>query len=350
MDIVTIASERGINKDEAEKLLKDLPAIIEQRDVLSAQYDEVIRLDIESVETEKKAKALRLLIQKNRTQGIMVWHKTNKEFFLRGGQFVDAVKNKEIAINERMESDLKEIEDYQENIRIKKQGELRQSRLEYCKNLLEFIPSQVDLGLLQEDEFLKIFNGAKLQYEAKLKYEAELEAERALKIKLDRIEIARNLEIAEFKGFVDQLIDIRNSTDEEYASFVNGLRIKKSKHEAEQVRIRKENEELRKQAEEKERKLKETLANEAAKQKLLESQLQAQKDAQDKAKKEEDERNEELRKQAEELRKSPVKQQLKSWINAFNIEKSSIDHQVKLDIEEKFKSFKNWALKQVETI
>ena len=40
-----------------------------------------------------------------------VWHTNNKSYFLTGGKFVDAIKRRENAVNEAMESKLKEGED-----------------------------------------------------------------------------------------------------------------------------------------------------------------------------------------------------------------------------------------------
>src|SRR3990167_522366 len=111
----------GLTPEKANDILKNLPAILDERAVLIDEYKRVITLDIDDPVTTKAARENRLNIQKNRTKGIEVWHKVNKEYFLRGGQFVDAIKRKENAESERMEATLMEIEKHQE---IKEQGRI----------------------------------------------------------------------------------------------------------------------------------------------------------------------------------------------------------------------------------
>src|SRR5699024_3889200 len=108
------AEDFGIEKKQEKDLMGNLPQIKKERETLEAQYSEVVKLDVDNPESSKKARELRLLIRKNRTKGIDVWHKNAKEFFLKGGQFVDAIKRKEIEVNQRMEENLLEIEEYAE--------------------------------------------------------------------------------------------------------------------------------------------------------------------------------------------------------------------------------------------
>ena len=99
--------EFGLEESKANELTSGLTTILEERKVLIDSYIETIKLEI----TEDNLpifKELRLQIRDNRTKGIEPWHKVNKQFFLTGGRFVDAIKNKEVAENERMESKLME--------------------------------------------------------------------------------------------------------------------------------------------------------------------------------------------------------------------------------------------------
>lgn len=160
-------TEYGITEQKANELVGNLPEIKSEREVLTAQYKEVIVMDIDNPETSKAARALRLLIQKNRTQGILAWHKTTKEVFLRGGQFIDAIKNKEIAVNERMEEQLEQIEKHFEIQEQKRKDELHKQRIELLQPYAEFAHMGLQYGAISQDEFDKLFNGAKLQFDAK---------------------------------------------------------------------------------------------------------------------------------------------------------------------------------------
>jgi len=196
-------TEYGIEESKASELIGNLPQIQKERTELEEQFDEIIKLDIKAPETTIKARELRLLIQKNRTKGIGVWHKTTKDYFLKGGQFVDAIKRREVAINERMENDLEQIEKYAELI---EQKRLEALQIERVEMLSKFIPDahERDLSSMDCDVFESYYQTKQREYN-------------------DRILAERNAEIA---------------------------RIEKEKAEAkERERIRKENEQLKKEAE-----------------------------------------------------------------------------------------------------
>ena len=302
MEVVKVnPSEYGIEEKKASELIGNLPQLQSERDVLEGQYNEVIKMDIESVETSKVARELRLKIRDNRTKGIAVWHRTTKEVSLRAGQYIDAVKNREVAINERMESNLEEIEKYAEIQEQKRRDELKAKRISELEVYSEFVPFGIDLGAMSDDEYQKVFNGAKLQFDAKIEAE-KLEAER----------------IAEEKRIEAERIEEQRLENE------------RLKAEAE-----KRKKELQKEREERER---------------IERELQAKKSAEIKAEKDRKLAEEQARKEAEKLAKAPIKKQLNIWVNGFSIASSPADNEVSKEIEEKFNAFKSWAIKQIENL
>ena len=293
--------EFGIEESKASELLGNLPQIKSERAELEKQYDEVIKMDIENPETSKFAKDLRKLIKDNRTKGIEVWHRTNKEVFLRGGQFVDAVKRKEIAVNERMESTLEDIEKYAEIKEQKRVSELKDKRIKELELYAEFVPFGIDLGILSDEEYLKVFNGSKMQYDAKVEADKKAEAERLENERLDKLERDRRFEIAPYSQFINESPLLREMTDNDYKIFFDSLVKTKKEYESEQEKIRLENERLKKEAEAKEKALaierqkaideakridderQKELQAERDKQAKLEAELQAKKDAELKA-------------------------------------------------------------------
>ena len=56
------AEQFGLTQETAENIIKDLPAILAEREPLAEQYKEVITLDIELKETATRAREVRLLI------------------------------------------------------------------------------------------------------------------------------------------------------------------------------------------------------------------------------------------------------------------------------------------------
>jgi hypothetical protein len=290
-------TEFGIENKQIEELIGNLPQIKEERSVFENQFKEVIQMDLNDPKTSKIARELRLKIRDNRTKGIVVWHKTNKEFFLRGGQFVDAIRNAEIAINERMESDLQQIENHFAIIEQKRIDDLRQDRYRQIELYIEFVPASVDFGVISEDEFNKVFNGAKL-----LRAEAEKEK---LRIEQERIVVEK---------------------------------IEREKREAD----RKEREALERQLEI-ERKSKEALENELKKKREAE-EVEAKKI-----------RDAEIleKKRQEKLKKQPIKNQLNAWVSSFDdlhIPEGLGNDVTANEILSKYSAFKSWAKQQIENL
>lgn len=296
------AKEFGIEPKQEKELLANLPQITKERDALEMQYDEIIKMDIESPDTWKKARELRLLIRTNRTQGINVWHRNAKDFFLKGGQFVDAIKRKEIAINERMEDALLQIEKHEEILKQREIERLNSLRSEEIEIYKDFIPFGINLGEMEEDDYKKLFNGAKMQYDA----EQERIRKENERLEKERIERER-LEKEKFEKIEEE-------------------------RKRERERAKKIQEEIERQAE-KERKERER----------LEKAIKEEKERKDK-----EERERLLA--AERAKKAPIKEQMNNWINSLEIPNIDIDNEVKTDIINKFNSFKEWAKKQIEQL
>lgn len=325
MQVTTINSEEfGIEPKQANEIIGTLPQILNERSILETQFNEILTLDIEDFETPKKARELRLLIQKNRTQGINTWHKTTKDYFLKGGQFVDAIKRKEIAVNERMESDLEQIEKHSEIKEQKRLDELEAKRIEASKDLAEFMPFGINLKMLSDEDFEKLLSGARLQQQAKI--EADKKAE------LERLEV------------------IRKEEEERKKIFEENERLKAEAIER-QKKIDAENKRIEEERA-KERAEKEKIERELIAEKQRIADMEAKRIAEEKAK-QEAERIEAERLKAEEIAKqqAPDIEKLTNWINSFRIEDLVLnDEQMKNkadQIKQKFESFKSWAIKQI---
>ncbi len=114
MELTVNPKEFGIEETKANELTSGLSTTLIEREALKESYKSIISLEI-TEDNLDKFKDLRIKIRDNRTKGIEKWHKANKEFFLTGGRFVDAIKNKEIIINEEMEAKLLAAEKFFEN-------------------------------------------------------------------------------------------------------------------------------------------------------------------------------------------------------------------------------------------
>lgn len=359
--------EFGIEPQKANEIMGNLPQIKAERSILEDQYENIIKLDIEEAETPKLARELRLAIVKNRTQGINVWHKNTKEFFLKGGQFVDAIKRLEAQVNERMEETLEKIEKHAEIKEAQKREELRQIRLKELELYLEFVPSVSNLGNLTDQEYSIVFNGAKLQYEAKIAEQARLEAERLQQERLQNELQTRQKELAPYQFYAETTVVLGMSEDD-YLQLLEDAKNAKAKDDAEKEKQRKENERLRKEAEIKAKELEAERKKQAEKEAKLkaeaeaklraEQQARAKLEAEIKAKKEaeaEAERQRQIKiqaekKEAEKLAKAPIKDKLNVWVDAFNLPETSVDNETTKVIIEKFEAFKNWSKTQIQNL
>ena len=346
MEIIKVNPEEyGIEAKKASELTGNLPQIKSERDILSQRYEEVVKMDIENPETAKIARELRLKIRDNRTKGIDVWHKTTKDFFLKGGQFVDAIKRVEIAVNQRMEENLESIEKYFENKEKERKAKLNEERLSILEPYSEFVPFGINFGEISEEEFTKILNGSRLQFEAKLEEERKVEEERLRIEKITKLHYERKEQLLPLWQFLDDTtINFGELSEELFASIKSVANAKKVDYEAEQERIRVENEKLAAEKAELEAKAKKEREEKAA----LEAELQAKKEAEAKALKEAAEKAEKELIEAEKLAKAPIKKQMSVWVNSFELPTTEIQNE-KVDlIKQKFEAFKNWSLKEIE--
>ena len=196
------AEDYGLEPSKGMEMTKGLNVTLKERDLLIEAYNDVLQLEITEDNIEE-FKTLRLLIRDNRTKGINVWHKTNKEFFLSGGRFVDAIKNKENAVNEQMESKLLEAEKHFENLEKERVSKINNERIELVRPYLEEVDN-LFLADMEEDVFDAYLLTKKQNHEAILKAEQEREAKRIAeeKAEAERLE-AQRLENIKLKAEAD---------------------------------------------------------------------------------------------------------------------------------------------------
>jgi trichohyalin len=369
MEIVKF-EQFGLDEQEAQKITKDLPQILSERDVLAEQYNEVIKMDIEDPATAKTASDLRKLIKANRTKGVEAWHKANKDYFLRGGQFVDAIKRKETAENIRMEDALEEIEKYQERKEAERLAKLNEERVALVAPYVEDVTG-LNIAFMEDDVFQAYLTAKKNAYEAKIAEAKRVEDERLENERIEREEMElsqkRQIELRPYYGYIDVDYNLRKMPEDEYQDVLSEVKAKKENHEAEQEKIRLENERLKKEAEEKEKarlmeeelrlekeraEAKKRAIEEAKKQAELD-RIKAELEAERKRKLDEEikrQQEEEAKRKAEEdAKKAPEKIKIMNAINDLQMPPLELDEYslVYSEIVSKFESFKIWAKKQI---
>lgn len=386
--------EFGLEIEKANEMVSGLKTTIAERQILEDAYVDVIDLEIteENVPTFKE---LRLKLVKNRTT-IEKWHKSNKAFYLAGGRFVDAIKNKEILVNQEMESKLMDAERHFENLEKERLSKLQNKRVEQLSKFVEDA-NERDLSSMEEDVWDAYLSAKKKAYEDRIEAERKAEAERLENERLDEIAQDRRFEIAPYVQFNEGNHDLRSMTDKDYSNFFKSLKNAKNQYEAEQGKIRLENERLKKEAEAKElaaKKERQRIENERAeeakkqaeilaKQKAesdrlakleaekaenlrkeqeaillkerqdrakLEAELKAKRDAEIEAENKRIEAEKLAKLEAEKLAKAPIKKQLNLWVDSFEIPSLNIDNEKATLIKEKFEAFKKWSKSEINKI
>ena len=364
-------SKFGIQESSVKTLIGNLPEIKTERDELVKEFNSVVKLDIEDKSTSKIARELRLKIKDNRTKGLEVWHTKSKEFFLKGGQFIDAIKREESAINKEIEDKLSEIENYFEIKEKERKAKLNAERIEMLEPYNSFVPIGLNFGEISEDEFQKVLNGAKLQYNQMIEEEEKAEKERIRLAEIERLNsIRRELAMPYyfFWSENEKQINCGEQSEDEFSVFLERIKKAKSDDDLEQEEIRKENvrlaeekrkagekakkerEEVERQLEQQRKEQEEAIRKEREKQAELEAQLEAKRKSELEAENKRIKEEQEKKKEAERLAKAPIKNQLNTWVNSFEIPETNVDNDVSKLIKEKFNAFKDWSLTQVEKL
>lgn len=333
------------------------PAIIE-RNALIESYEALILGEL-TPKLAVEAKTLRLKLVKVRTS-IASIHKTQKEYSLSMGRFIDAWKNKETEPVSQMEAKLSEIETYFEKLEAEKLAKLKAERIEKLSTVCDNA-SIFSVELMTDEAFDSLFEGQKLAKEAKIKAieEARLLADKeAEQRRLDEIENQKRIEAQRVENE-----KLKLEAEKKEAALLEERRANEKK----EADIKAENE--RKQKELNDKLEAERKANELKEAKVKaenEAKLKAEKDAKDKLQKElndklEAERLEleskkalelEALKQAEILAKAPLKDKLAVWINEANLTAPiGAESEAKvIDILAKFSAFKVWANNEIAKI
>lgn len=270
-----------------QEITKGLTQILTEREILATDYANIIKLPLIG-ENMVVFKTLRLKIRDNRTKGIEPWHKVNKEFYLRAGQFIDAYKRKETAENFRMEDMLLNAENHFVNIEKEKAEKLFNNR---HTELLKWVEDESvipeSLGAMSEDIWANYLTGIKAAHKERKETAERVEKERIEAERKDALLIDRMKDMAPYYNFYDGKSVTLETTEEEYQNIKSIAIQTKADHEKKQAAIAAENERLRKEAAEKER-----LAKiEAAKQ----AKIEADRLAKEQKEKEEREKAEAIR-------------------------------------------------------
>lgn len=351
MELVKInPKEFGIEESKAKEISAQFKPMLDKMVELEDDYNKILKLSIDDVETSEKAKELRLKYVKVRT-GTALIHKEQKAFYLQAGRFVDGWKNAQLFASQGIEKRLSDIENFHANLEIERVKKLNKERTELISKYIEDF-ELINFGTMQEDVWDAYYSTKKTAYEDRIKAEAlaekkriaeqkRIEQERIAKEKKEREERERlqkenkRLEKERLEQIVKEKKDAEKREKEEEARHEKARLDHLSQVKKERLEEERHQAVLKKERDEKER---------------LELELKTKKNAEEKLERERIVADNKAKKAAEKLAKAPIKKQMNIWINTLTVGSPPELNDTVKDIIDKFEAFKDWAKTQIENI
>ncbi|HRH53300.1 MAG TPA: hypothetical protein PLN38_08255 [Chitinophagales bacterium] len=379
-----VITESGLVLSDAEQIKMSYLPFFNQ---LSEIKKESMKINFENPtkEDELLSRELRLRTVKVRTGCNDIKDERKKIHLLRGNLEQSAynlIKSTCMLDEEKFV----QVEKRSENLEKARKEELKAKRIEHLLPYCE-IAATLPLGEMDEAAYRNMYDGYKLAHEARVAAEKKAEEERVANEKKQKLFNERKLQVAEYQQFYS--IELHEpltieSTEEQFTALVDSLRDLKKTHDANQEKIRIENERLKKEADQKE---KERLAEKEKQDAILKSErekadalLESQRkqaakekaiaDAKLKAANEENERLKRIEKEKQDAAdkaereriaaekkaaKAPDKDKLTAWLESIKMNDiptglGNDAGTVGLTISNKFDSFKVWAKTQIENL
>jgi hypothetical protein len=250
--------EFGLSTEEVKTIDQAFQPMIVERNGYVPMYENLIKAEI-TPKLCSEAGDLRKKLVKVRT-GIAGVHKTQKAYFLAAGRYVDAWKNKETLPVQQMEDNLKTIEEHYERIEHEKIQKLQKSREKQLEPFgMDVVPD--NLGKMKDQDWEFFYKGAKASFEEKKKAEKALEEEQ--KEEKRRRDLMFSLGLKwDGQQFTKEDInfhwtDLICMSKEDFDKAFEGAKRRSEEIDAEQAKLKAENQELRKKEEERIQKEKE---------------------------------------------------------------------------------------------
>lgn len=304
--LIQVVSEAGLEKQTSDGIIEKLMPFFEQASEWKTKAEALVVTSAEQTKEMKEARVARLELKKIRVEANKT-RESLKRDSLRYGQTVQSVYNIIKNLIEPIEEHLQAQEDFVRIQEVNRRAALEALRLPEVESLQEYIPYGLDLGAMSEEDYSKLIEGARLQQQQKIEAEKKAEAERLEAERLQELYNERKDILTPYWPYIKD--DSQRWEQMDYSAFtnmVNDLEKQKQEHEAEQQRIREENDLLRKEAAERERLAKIEREKQAKIQAEKDAQLKKEREAQEaklKAEREEKERIERELKAKEEAEK-----------------------------------------------
>lgn len=298
--LVTIVNESGLEQTKAQAILENFSNYFELAADWERKASALVVTSIEQKAEMKMAREGRLFLKEKRI-AIEKKRKELKEQSLREGKIIDSISNILKGLIEPIENDLEQKEKFAETHEAIRRAALKHDREVELFPFMDFVPAGIDFGVMDEENYQKIFSGAKIQFEARRIAEERAEAERIENERIEELRWERADAIRPYYQFFnDTGINLGKMSSDEFSSLLSELKQKKADYEAEEKRIREENERLQREKEEAEKVAAAERAKAEAERKSIEEKARKEREEIERKAAEERRKAEEARKAAEE--------------------------------------------------
>jgi len=175
--LVQVINESGLDKTKAQILLENFSNYFEIATEWENKAKALVVTSVEQKAEMKMAREGRLFLKEKRVN-IEKTRKALKENALREGQAIDTVAKILTNLITPIEKDLEEKERFAEIQEANRRAAIRTTREAEIAPFSEFIPIGLDFSAMSEEDYKKILDGAKLQYDVKIEADRKAEEER----------------------------------------------------------------------------------------------------------------------------------------------------------------------------
>jgi len=170
------ATEFGVQKTEAKQIESAFVPMATIMRQMEDEYNKIVSAKEITAELSLQARTLRLAYVKVRTNADAA-HKTGKEKLLIETRAWDGLRNLLKYASQDKETELDKIEKYQQHLEAEKKEKIRNERAAVLDKY-EANYDHIDIGAMDEDVWKNYVAGVKLQYDQKIEAEKKAEEDR----------------------------------------------------------------------------------------------------------------------------------------------------------------------------
>lgn len=337
-ELERVVLESGLELSEGEQIKQSyLPFFIQIAEI--KEESKKINFENPTELDEKIARELRLRMVKIRTGSATIKDERKKIHLLRGN--LEQSSYNLIKTGCELEEEIfLQVEKKREIAEKLRKENLKNERLELLKDFCE-TPEIYPLSEMEEESFNDLFEALKI---AKQQKEAKEKAE-LLRLENERIEKEKAIEAQRLEN--ERLKQEAEKREKELV--IEREKVKKEK-EAIELKAKQEAEKLAEQNRIEKAKQELILKKEREEKERLENELKSKQEKERKIELERIEKEKAKLLAKEKAEKAPIKDKLKLWVSSFTIEDAPIENQTTKLISEKFESFRQWAITNIENI